>query len=294
MPRDLLWINGETMPVEGALLPLEDRATVFGEGIYEVAIFYDGQPFMLREHLERWEQSAAGIELVSPGTLEEREARVCALVEQSGHLDAIVYGQLSRGHARRNHLFPDPRTVAPTEFWIVRKAPVHKAECYRAGVRLVSQPDERWAHCHYKTISLLPNCLAKERAHRAGGYEALLFREDGTVTECSSSNAYCVRGGVVWTHPATNRILEGVTRQAIMAAAASLGIPVREQAVTLEEFKQADEAFISSTTMEVMPVTAVDEARIGAAKPGPVTLRLREAIRARVMRECGIPQAETA
>ncbi|MBX3729916.1 MAG: aminotransferase class IV [Candidatus Sumerlaeia bacterium] len=286
MPRDLLWLNGQVMDIAEGRLPVEDRATNFGEGIYEVILFYDGRPFLLREHLERWEFSARGIEIVSPGTLPERFDRLCALVEESGHRNAMVYGQLSRGVAKRNHLFPDPAVVPPTEFWFVRPAPVHKAEHYANGVKLVSHPDERWPHCHYKTIALLPNCLAKNRAQRAGGFEALLYREDGTVTECSASNAWCVRGGEVWTHPATNRILAGITRRAIIEEARALGLAVREEAVSLAGFKSADEVFVSSTTMEVMPVSAIDEARIGKGAPGPVTAKLRSALRERVERDC--------
>src|SRR5690606_1600112 len=157
--------------------------------------------------------------------------------------------------------------------------PKHPEHLYESGVKLTSHPDERWAHCHYKTISLLPNVLAKERAHREGSYEALLFRENGLVTECSSSNAYCVRDGVIYTHPLTPRILGGVTRIAVLRAARELGIEVREHAQTLTQFRNADEVFISSTTMEVMPVTKLDNDLIGCGLVGPVARQLRRSIR---------------
>lgn len=286
MTRDLLWLNGRTMPIEDGRISIEDRGFNFSDGIYEVCRFYGGRPFMLREHLERWEFSARGLMMEMPGTLEERAALILDLVEQSGHRDAMVYGQLTRGTSTRNHLFP-PASVPPNELWFVRPAPQHDAAHYHNGVKLVSHPDERWKHCQYKTISLLPNVLAKERARREGGYEALLFNERGIVTECSASNAYCIRGGTLYTHPLAPEILGGITRQAIFAAADAEGIPVAEQAQTLEQFKSADEVFISSTTMELMPVTQIDDVRVGDGRVGPLTQRLHAAFRERVARECG-------
>lgn len=286
MPQELCWLNGQIGRVEDAKVHIEDRGNVFSDGIYDVAIFYDGQPFMLREHLERFEFSARGLMMEAPRSIDWREGMIRDLVEQSGMSDCMVYGQLTRGAARRNHLFPDPAVVPPTEFWFVRAAPKHKPELYENGCALMAHADERWAHCHYKTISLLPNVLAKERARRAGAYEALLVRDDGTATECTASNAYCVRGGVVYTHPLSPRILGGITRMAILSAAREAGIEVREQAVTIDEFRAADEAFISSTTMEVMPATRLDGQPIGTGKVGPVVRKLRETVRDMVRAAC--------
>lgn len=284
MPTNLLWLNGETMPIEEGRVGVEDRGFLFSDGIYEVVLFYDGRPFMMREHLERWEFSARGILLHSPGTLDQRAARIAELVERSGHRDAMVYGQLTRGASVRNHLFPSADTP-PTEMWFVRPAPKYAPETKENGVALITHADERWAHCEYKTISLLPNCLAKEHARRAGAFEALLHRE-GVVTECSASNAWCVRDGVVFTHPISPRILCGITRMAIIEVARACGVEVREQAVGVAEFRAADEAFISSTTMEVMPATKLDHAPIGDGRVGPVTKTLMAALRERVMAEC--------
>ncbi len=286
MAQDLLWLNGLVSPISDGRINVEDRGFLFSDGIYEVVLFYNGRPFMLSEHLDRWESSAAGIMLDSPGTRAQREQRILELVAQSGHANAMVYGQLTRGAARRNHLFPDEATTPPTELWFVRPAPVYAADMRENGVALKSHPDERWAQCQYKTIGLLPNCLAKERARRAGCFEALLVRENGVVTECSASNAYCVRDGVIFTHPLTNRILPGITRMAILATAKSIGLEVREQAVTLDEFRSADEAFISSSTMEVMPATRLDGGSIADGRVGAVTRRLMAAVHERVRFEC--------
>lgn len=274
MPQDLLWLDGNITRIEDGRVSVEDRGFNFSDGIYEVILACNGRPFMLREHLERWEFSAAGIMLASPGTLAEREARILDLLERSGHRSAAIYGQLTRGSARRNHLFPDEATTPPTELWWVRPAPVYASELRANGVTAISHPDERWLHCQYKTIGLLANVLAKERAKRAGAWEAILYREDGTVTESAVSNAWCVRQGTLYTHPLTPRILGGMTRKAVLALAAEFGMPVREEAVTLDQFRKADEAFVSSTTIGVMPVTKLDGAPIGTGRPGPITVRL--------------------
>jgi len=283
-PQELLWLNGRISPVSEGRIAVEDRGFNFADGIYEVVRIYDGRAFMMREHLERWENSARGIMLDSPGTMAEREQRLMDLLRRSGLRDALLYGQLTRGASRRNHVFPVASQTPPTELWIAREYKPHAAEHFANGVALLSQPDERWARCDLKTISLLPNVLAKERARRAGCFEALLWREDGAVTECAASNAWCVAGGTVYTHPLDNRILPGITRIAILDAARRAGVTVREESVTLGEFRAADEAFISSTTMEIMPVTRVDAAVIGNGRVGAVTRRLMEAM-ADVVRE---------
>ena len=286
MAKDLLWLNGKISSIEEGRIPIEDRGFNFADGIYEVALFYNGRPFMIREHLERWDFSAKGLEINSPMKIDERIAMIMDLVAQSGYKDAMAYGQMTRGVSRRNHVFPGP-DVQPTELWFVRPAPKHSPDLYANGVKLATHPDERWAQCQYKTICLLPNCLAKERARRVGGYEALLIAEGGIVTECSASNAFCVRDGVVYTHPLSPRILGGITRIAILEAARKAGLEVREEAVTLDQFLKADEAFISSTTMEVMPVTRVDDVEIGNGRVGEITRRIHHGFRERVDKECG-------
>lgn len=293
MPQELLWLNGRIMdPAEGTV-GVEDRALNFADGIYEVIRFYNGQPFMLAEHLDRWEHSAAGILLDSPGTRGERAARILDLAGRSGFGDCTVYGQLTRGQARRRHTFPDPGEAQPNEFWIVRPAPVYPPASREQGVALSLQPDERWAHCHYKTTALLPNCLAKERARRAGAFEAVLAR-DGVVTEASATNLFAVLDGVVRTHPLDNRILPGITRIALLRAARATGIPVVETAFTVDEMMGAEELFLTSTTMEVMPASRVDGHAIGTGRPGPVTRRLAAAVRDLVAASCGGQEALSA
>ncbi len=287
MGNELLWMNGKTMPLHGAQIPLEDRGAQFSDGIYEVVLYYNRKPFMIKEHLERFDFSAKGLMLEPPYTLEQRTEIIANLVVEAGFEHSMVYGQLTRGASRRNHLFPAPEELKPLEYWFVRQAPSYAPSLKENGVKLLSHPDERWAHCEYKTISLLPNVLAKERAKRAGAWESLLYRENGHVTECAASNAYCVIDGAVYSHPLSPRILGGITRMAIVECARECNIPFRNEAVTLEQFRNADEAFISSTTMEVMPATQLDDAPIADGNVGPVTKALMVALRNKIQAECG-------
>lgn len=285
MMRELLWLNGRVLPLSEGRVSIEDRGFQFADGIYEAIRCYDGVPLMLPEHLERFENSARAILIEPPGTAEERADRIRSLVAESGFGDCLLYGQLTRGTSPRKHTFP-PRECPPTELWYVRALPAHAPEHFRDGVALLSHTDDRWAHCNIKSLALLPNVLAKERARRAGCFEALLYREDRTVTECAAANAYCVLDGVVRTHPLNNRILPGVTRLMVLDVTREEGVEVCEQAATLEEFAAAPEAFISSTTMEIMPVTRLDGAPIGDGRPGPVTRHLMGKVNARAQALC--------
>lgn len=272
----LAWIDGEFLPSADARVSVDDRGLLFADGIYEVVRVYDGAPFLLDAHLARWERSAAGILLDDPRTRDERRAVLGELLRRSGLREATLYGQLTRGAAPRAHAFP-PAGTPPTEFWVAKPFKPNPPEWRADGIALASHPDERWAHCEWKTVALLPNCLAKEAARRAGAQEALLVAADGVVTECSASNAYCIAGGVLRTHPVAPRILKGITRGPILELARGLGLAVEERAPTLDEFRAADEAFISSTTLEAMPATRLDGAPIGDGRPGPWTRKLMHA-----------------
>lgn len=276
--RELIHIDGSIQPLSGAQVSVEDRGNLFADGIYEVVAFHGGQPLLLEEHLDRWETSAKGLLLDSPVTRAERRARILELVEQSGFQDALVYGQMTRGAGRRNHVFP-PAGTPPTEFWFVRALPQYPEELRQNGVGLATHPDERWANCHLKTICLLPNVLAKERARRIGAFESLLIDPaDGRVTECTSSNAYAVIDGAIQTHPLGRKILPGITRLLVQRVAQELGIAFIERPVPIGEFRGADEAFITSTTMGVMPATQLDRRPIGSGRVGRITRELAAAV----------------
>ncbi len=275
-----LYLNGEYLPLEEGRVAVEDRGFQFGDGVYEVIRVYGGKPFRMKEHLARLGQSLEGLEIPLPepfGKLEEACRRVLGALGE-----ATIYLQVTRGAAPRVHAFP--RDLRPTVVVYAREAkpwPSGKA------FSLASIPDDRWARCHLKTICLLPNILGKEKALRAGCDEGLFVREDGTVTEGTSSNAFLVRGGAAFTHPATSRILNGVTRLAVIEVARSAGVPVEERACSIGEARTADEIFMTGTTTEVMPAVALDGKPVGSGRPGPVALAVRDAFRELVRRETG-------
>jgi D-alanine transaminase len=277
----MLYLNGSYMPVDDGRVSVEDRGFQFGDGVYEVIRVYHGRAFRLDRHLKRLQESLDGVRIPAPEPL-GKIAEVCrTLVDKGGHREAQIYLQVTRGAAPRSHAFPG--TVRPTFVAYLREAkrfPDDKA------FSLVTVPDVRWGRCNLKTICLLPNLLAKQQAVEAGADEGLFVREDGTVTEGTSSNAFFVRGGRLVTHPATPRILDGVTRQAVLEVAAGLGLPVDLRPGSVPEAKSADEIFMTGTLTEVMPAVSLDGAPVGSGRPGPVTLRLRTAFRELVDREC--------
>ena len=273
-----LYLNGEYLPLEQGHVSVEDRGFQFGDGVYEVIRAYHGKPFRLSKHLARLEQSVKGIEMALPEPLQKIE-EVCRAVVK-GLEEATIYLQVTRGSAPRVHAFP--REIRPTFVAYARPAtrpPDDKA------YTLKTVPDERWGRCHLKTICLLPNILAKQKAVEAGCDEGLFVR-DNVVTEGTTSNAFFVRNGALHTHPADHRILNGVTRDAILELARQGGVRVRHQGVTLTEAMAAEEVFMTGTTTEIMPAVSIDGKPVGNGKPGPVTLKLRAAYREMTEKEC--------
>ncbi len=289
---ELLYLNGDLMPISEGRVSCEDRGFNFGDGVYEVVRVYGGQPFTMREHLERQVRSAEGLGITIPHTVEEFEGIVRRLIAESGIAEALVYTQVTRGAAPRNHLFADD--MPPTVMAFIRPAPPRPPAWATEGAAALPQPDNRWDMCHLKTIALLPNILAKNTAHRAGCAEALFHLPDGTVTEGSASNAYIVRGGEVWTAPLGPKILPGITRTQILTVAEEIGVRVHEATFALSEAEAADEIIMSASNLELLPVTRLGERPIGDGAPGPVYRRLHEAYRARVKRLCGLTELATS
>jgi D-alanine transaminase len=260
-----------------------------------VVAVYNGVPYELTEHVERLFQSAAGIELTVPAKAEEVEGIAGRLLAESGLHQCTIYVQVTRGRARRKHAFPvDAR---PTLLAYTREFAGHPAENYTQGIRTITVPDDRWGRCHIKSIALLANVLAKERAYRAGAYEALFCSPEGVVYEGSSSNIFCVLAGTVTTPRLSPRLLPGLTRRRVLALARTARIPVAEREVTIGELKSAEEAFITGTTSEVMPVRQVDDVIIGRGTPGPVSGRLRQLMLEHISECCarlGAPAARQA
>ncbi len=276
MSQSPLWLNGRFMPLEEGRIAVEDRGFQFADGIYEVVACPGREPFLLEDHLDRWERSAEGLMLEPWLGRAERHGVILELVRRAPFPNPMVYGQLTRGACPRSHAFP-AREVACTELWYAKPLPTYPAAYHAEGVAVITHPDERWRNCHLKTVSLLPNCLAKEKARRAGAFEAMLVNEQGLVTEGAAVNAWAVIDGVVRTHPLTRAILPGITRKLVLALAAGEGIAVEERAFALQELATASEVLLTSTTIGVLPVSSVDGRPVGCGAPGPVARALMAA-----------------
>jgi D-alanine transaminase len=280
--HDLTWINGEIIPTSDARISIEDRGYQFADGVYEVIRLYGGKPFTLDPHLDRLTQSATGIELPVPLDRPALTTEIRKLVAKSGVADGMIYLQLTRGVAPRNHLFPEK--AKPTLLFYARPLPPPQLPGEGEGVKLIAVPDERWKRCWIKSIALLPNVLAKNQAVAAGADEAV-FIDSGLVTECSASNLFAVIGGKLVTHPVGSKVLPGITRAVLLDCAAALNVEVDERAFVEEEAVRASELFITSTTREVSWVARWNDRYIGQARCGPLTLALHKELRRRVIAE---------
>lgn len=273
-----IWINGAVTPLKDAKISVEDRGFQFADGVYEVIRIYRGMPFTLDHHLRRLEKSCEGIRLRDAFDRAALTVEISRFVERSGLTDGMVYLQVTRGAAPRNHIFP--ARVQPTILFYARALPPVAPPGHGEGVKLHSVPDERWKRCWIKAIALLPNVLAKNEAVELGADEAV-FVENGIVSECSASNLFAVIGGTIFTHPVGPKVLPGITRLLLTEIAAEIGIDLIERPLLETEAVAADELFITSTTRELNWVQSWDRKPVGN-KCGPVTRRLHEAYAERV------------
>lgn len=282
--QELIWINGEVMALEQARVSVEDRGYQFADGVYEVVRVYGGRMFAAEAHLARLGRSAQGIGLALPMPLDTLGEAMAGLVRRCGMGEGMVYVQLTRGTAPRNHVFGNQR---PNLLFYGRALPALGEAGEGEGVKLWPVEDERWKRCWIKSIALLANVLAKNEAV-SRGYDEAVFVEEGVVSECSASNVFAVKDGVLLTHPAGAKVLAGITRAVILEVAGALGIAVEERAVSEREMMSAEEVFISSTTREINWVSRWGEREVGSGACGAITLRLHRALKERVARETGV------
>ncbi|MCA1596479.1 MAG: aminotransferase class IV [Chloroflexi bacterium] len=270
---DIACVNGVFSPLDDARVPVNDRGFLFGDGVYEAIRSYDGRLWALDRHMVRLERSLA--ELMIPlRRLSALRTWIQEAMERANYPDAIVYVQVTRGAAARQHAFDE--TLVPTVVVTVRPVSAILPEQRAAGVSAITTPDLRWERRDIKSINLLPNVLAKQQAVRAGAFEALLVEPDGRMTEGSSSNLFAVFEGRVHTAPADHHILGGITRDLVIAVAARIGIVVEESPFSLDRLRSADEIFLSGTVSEVLAVTRLDGAPVGTGAVGPLTHRLAD------------------
>ena len=289
MPR-IAYVNGQYVPHHAAGIAIEDRGYQFADGVYEVIAIAGGEVVDMDPHMARLKNSLAGLEInlpISEAALRMAMLRVARLNRvQFG----ILYLQISRGVAPRDHAWAEG--LRPSLVMTCRSVPMGKmAALAEKGVSVKTMPEDRWARPDIKTISLLPNVLAKQAARSGGDYEAWFVDGDGYVTEGASTNAWIVEGdGTLVTRPLSRAILPGIARSILLEVAARDGIPVREEAFTPEQAKGAREAFITSTG-GLVPVTAIDGDVVANGAPGGLSLQLAAAYQQHMADQTANPEA---
>ncbi|MBI5745429.1 MAG: D-amino-acid transaminase [Nitrospirae bacterium] len=265
---DIAFVNGRFMPLSEATVNVEDRGYQFGDGVYEVIRSYNSILFGLEDHLVRLERSANQIQLDMGYSKDEWKKIILEAFKKSGYNEAKVYIQITRGVAPRAHPFPSG--VNPTCVITVRELDRLSEEVRREGVKAITTPDIRWGRCDIKSLNLLPNVLARQKAKEAGAFEAVFVR-DNMTTEGSGSNIFIVKNGSVITPSQGPYILSGITREVVIEAAKEAGIIVEERGFPVNDLFLSDEVFITGSTIEVVPVVEIDNRLIGDGIPGKIT-----------------------
>lgn len=269
---DALYINGRFTTTDERVLGVEDRGFQFGDAVYEVFKFLGRRPTFLLEHYRRMERGLKDLEIRSPFNEQAYAAIMRELLDRTTFDDGIVYVQVTRGEAKRSHFWP--QTLEPTVIAYSRAFEFPDAVKKERGIRVVTTADHRWHFCNIKSVNLLGNAIAKKHAQRAGAEEAILLA-DGIVREGASSNFFAVKDGHLVTHPLDERILPGIVRDRVIGLALSAKIRVDERPLREAELFDIDEAFITSTTQGVMPISEIDGRPIGNGRRGELTTRVQ-------------------
>ena len=259
------------MPLARARVPIEDRGYQFGDGVYEVIRVYAGRIYHLEDHLERLESSAKAIGLSKVYPNARWKKILTQVLARSSYPEAKLYIQITRGTAPRDHAFP--KKLRPNVVVTVRKMTPVDPILREQGVSVITVPDLRWGRCDIKSINLLPNVMAREKARSAGAFEALFVR-DGLVVEGAGCNIFAVFRDQIVVPPKGPAVLPGITREVVIQLAREGRDPLVEKGIPLPEILKADELFLTGTTIEILPVVKVDGRPIGNGKPGRLTRRL--------------------
>jgi len=274
MPR-LAYVNGRYLPHRRAAVHIEDRGYQFADGVYEVVPVVDRVLVDEDPHLDRLERSLRELRIAMPMSRAALKLVARELMRRNCLTRGLLYMQVTRGVAPRDHKFPE--RARPALVMTTRQMRPQPERLLTEGLKVITVPDIRWARCDIKSTSLLPNVLAKQAAAEAGAYEAWQVDPEGFVTEGSSTNAWIVTAdGAVVTRNATHAILDGITRRSLIKLIAAEGLRLEERAFTVAEAQAAREAFLTSSTSFVLPVTRIDDAPVGNGHPGMLTGRLRE------------------
>ena len=286
----IAYVDGRYVRHDLASVHIEDRGLQFADAIYEVFGVFGGKVFDEEEHLDRLERSLRELALPMPMGRRALKLVVREIARRNRLADGLIYIQVTRGAARRDHAIPEP----PLRASLIMTAKALDTKSFEerraSGIKVVTTADERWARCDIKSTALLPNVLAKTKARAAGAYEAWLIDRDGHVTEGSSTSAWIVDAqGRLVTRDLDNAILPGVTRRILIAVAEGAQMPIVQRRFTQAEAQAAREAFITAATIGALPVVEIDGKRIGDGRPGPVARRLQELYRHAAEQVAGEP-----
>ncbi|MCG6115643.1 MAG: D-amino-acid transaminase [Mesorhizobium sp.] len=274
----IAYVNGRYVPHGSASVHIEDRGYQFADGVYEVCEVAQGFIVDMTRHLDRLDRSLGELRISWPVGRKALETVMREVVRRNHVKNGLVYLQVTRGVAKRDHFFPAADTLPALVVTAKRTDPRAAAAKAEKGISVITVPENRWERVDIKTVGLLPNVLARQQAREAGAQEAWFMDPDGTVKEGAATNAWIVTGeGSLVTRPAEFGILKGVTRATVMEIAKRQNIKVEERAFTIEEALAAREAFITAASTVVMPVIAIDGKPVANGHPGSVTLALREA-----------------
>ena len=289
----IVYLNGQFLARNEAKLSVDERGFFFGDGVYEVTRVVRGRLFEWDRHARRLARGLkelridAGLDLDTIRSLQERLVRENNILEGQG----TVYLQITRGAAPRTHHFPPAGT--PATVFLSASSFTPASELRSRGVAVTTYPDYRWSRCDLKTVNLLPAVMAKQFASDNDAFESIFVRE-AVITEGSHTNVFGVIGGQVRTYPNSNYILPGVTRDVVIELAHELGVPLSETPIYRHEIAALEECFLTGTTSDVMPVVAIDGKPVGNGKPGPVTMRLYEALAKRLAEVAAKPAPAAA
>lgn len=280
--KHLGYYNGTFGPIEEIMVPMNDRVCYFGDGVYEATLARNGKIFGIEEHLDRFYNSAELIKIEVPYTREEIKGILHSLLKEMDDTEIFIYWQLTRGTAMRNHIFPNPPVKA--NLWITMKP----GSCANREekLKLITEEDTRFLHCNIKTLNLLPNVMASQKAEEAGCGECVFHRGE-IVTECAHSNISILKDGVFITHPTDHYILPGISRMFLIQQCKKLNIPVDERPFTLKELMEADEVIVSSSSKLGLAACEIDKIPVGNKAP-ELWKKLRDSYYDRFMEETAL------
>lgn len=270
------YVNGQYVRHREARISIEDRGYQFGDGVYEVCEVFQGALIDEQRHLDRLARSLSELRIATPLGQGALSLILREIIVRNKVANGYVYLQVTRGVAPRDHVFP-PSSVRPSLVVTARQVDPEKGEiAARKGISVVTAPDLRWKRVDIKSISLIPNVLARQAAKEAGAYEAWLVDSDGMVVEGAASNAWIIdQSGTIVTRQLDHSVLRGITRTTLLDIIAAQGLKLEERKFSLEEAFAAQEAFITGATTLIMPVVAIDGRKIGQGAPGPLAQKLR-------------------